>query len=187
MSKLMMSIAAATAVALCAVGASAQQTPAPVKKVMIPAKTFYKGQEATQYLVRDKLIGAKVRNKEGQTIGDIEDVIVGSDNKVEGVIMGVGGFLGVGEKKIGVRYSALKFETKDGKTTVTLPQATKEVLAALEPYKRAEPKKTMVQRATETAKDVADKAKEATKKAGEAAKGAYDKATGSGQQPAPKQ
>jgi hypothetical protein len=175
MPKLAFALAAIAAVAFTA-GAYAQS-----QKVAIPPKTFYKGQESTQYLAKDRLIGAKVRNKDGQIIGDIEDVIVASDNRVEGVIMGVGGFLGVGEKKVGVRYAALRFETKDGKTTVTLPQATKEVLTALEPYKYAEPHKSVVERATEKAKELADKTKEtvkdATQKATDAAKDAYNKAT----------
>jgi sporulation protein YlmC with PRC-barrel domain len=151
-------------------------------KVTIPPKTFFKGQEATQYLAKDRLIGAKVLNKDGQVIGDIEDLILTTDNRIDGVIMGVGGFLGAGEKKVGVRYSALKFETKDGKATVSLPQATKEVLAALDPYKRAEPRKSALERAAEKAKELGDKTKEtvkdATQKATEAAKDAYGKATG---------
>ena len=115
MSKLTISMAAAAAVSFAALAASAQQSPPPAQKVTIPTKTFYKGQEAGQYLARDRLIGAKVLNKDGQVIGDIEDLIVTSDNKVEGVIMGVGGFLGAGEKKIGVRLAALRFETKEGR------------------------------------------------------------------------
>jgi sporulation protein YlmC with PRC-barrel domain len=186
MSKLTISMAAAAAISFAALAASAQQAP-PAPKVTIPAKTFYKGQEAGQYLARDRLIGAKVLNKDGQVIGDIEDLIVTSDNRIEGVIMGVGGFLGAGEKKVGVLLAALKFETKDGKTVVSLPQATKEVLAALEPYKRATPGKSALERAKEKAKELADKTKEtvkdATEKASETAKSAYDKATGKQQAP----
>jgi hypothetical protein len=176
MPKLTISLAALAACMFVA-GAYAQG-----QKVVIPSKTFFKGQEATQYLAKDRLIGAKVHNKDGQIIGDIEDLILTADNRVDGVVMGVGGFLGVGEKKIGVRYSALKFDTKDGKASVSLPQATKDVLAALEPYHYADQRKSMVDRA----KAVADKTKEtvmdASKKASDAAKDAYGKATGA-QQP----
>lgn len=181
MNKYVLSLLAAGALALT-IPAVAQQKKEPEKKagtkapeqkvaaVAIPAKTFVKGQEKGQYLARTRLIGQKVLNKDGAAIGDIEDVIVSSGNTVEGVIVGVGGFLGVGEKKIGVRYSALKIETKDGKTTVSLPSATKEVLAELQPYQRSEPApKSLLQKAGDTAKDL-------TKKAGDAAKGAYDKA-----------
>lgn len=169
MNKLVLSALTAAAFALT-IPAMAQKAPeakAPAAPaVKIPKDTFYKGTGPSQYLARTKLIGQKVTGADGQTIGDIEDVILGKDNKIDGVVMGVGGFLGVGEKKIGVRYQALKFNTKDGKTTIALPAATKEVLGALEPYNG---QKTMVQKASETVKDAA-------KKAQDAAKGAYDKA-----------
>jgi sporulation protein YlmC with PRC-barrel domain len=54
-------------------------------------------------------IGQNVFTKDGQKIGDIEDLILGTDNTVDGVVIGAGGFLNVGDKKIGVRYAALKF------------------------------------------------------------------------------
>jgi sporulation protein YlmC with PRC-barrel domain len=174
MQKIFLGLAAAAAVAI-AIPAIAQQKAE--TKTAVPAKTFLKAQEAKQYLARTRLIGQNVVNKEGQKIGDIEDLIVTSGNDIVGVIMGVGGFLGVGEKKIGVQLSALKFETKDGQTTITLPSATKEVLAAVEPYQRSEPQKTMLQKATDTAKDLAGKTSKAAK---EMAKKASDAVTGSG-------
>lgn len=139
-------------------------------KPVIPAHTFYKGQQAQQYLAKDMLLGAKVRNEEGKVIGDIEDLIVNSDNQVEGVIMGVGGFLNVREKKVGVRLSALKIGEKDGKTVVNLPGASREVLKALEPYKRAKPPRSLFDRAMEKAQELSDKTLETSKDAYQAAK-----------------
>ncbi|KAB2912065.1 MAG: hypothetical protein F9K29_20680 [Hyphomicrobiaceae bacterium] len=110
-------------------------------KVAIPANTFFKGQTASQHLARERWLGAKVVNKDNQTIGTIEDLILGTGNQVEGVILGVGGFLGVGEKKIGVRIGALKITTADGRTTIALPMATKEMLGAVGAYQKASPAK----------------------------------------------
>lgn len=111
------------------------------KKVAIPPNTFFKGQTASQYLASQRLIGAKVVNSSNQAVGTIDDLIVSSNHQIEGVILGVGGFLGVGERKIGVRMSALKISTADCKATVSLPNATKEMLAAIEPYQRGAPAK----------------------------------------------
>jgi hypothetical protein len=105
-------------------------------KVAIPTNTFFKGQTAGQYLAREQLIGAKVLNKDGQTIGTIDDLIVGSGDRIEGVVLGVGGLLGVGQRAIGVRLGALKVSTADGKVTVTFPAATKEMLGAVPAYER---------------------------------------------------
>jgi len=109
----------------------------PEGKVVIPTNTFFKGQQSNQYLARERLIGAKVVNKDNQTVGTIDDLILGTGNQVEGVILGVGGFLGVGQKQVGVRLGALKITTADGKTTVSLPGATKEMLGAVGAYQRA--------------------------------------------------
>jgi hypothetical protein len=92
-----------------------------------------------------------------------------NDNEVQGVIMGVGGFLGAGEKKIGVRYSAIKTDTKDGKKIAIL-DVSKDVLKAVEPYGRLEPKKTVLEKAKDAAKTAAEKASEAGKVAAEKAK-----------------
>jgi hypothetical protein len=180
MQKFVLSLAAAAAVAV-AIPAIAQQKADPKAKAetktALPAKTFIKAQDPKQYLARTRLIGQNVLNKEGQKVGDIEDLIVSPGNQIVGVIMGVGGFLGVGEKKIGVELAALKIETKDGKTTITLPAATKEVLAAVEPYQRTDPQKSLMEKATATAKDLADKTSKAAK---DLAKKASDAVTGSG-------
>jgi sporulation protein YlmC with PRC-barrel domain len=56
------------------------------------------------------LIGRSVLNSAGEILGDIEDIIIDEQGKVVAVVIGVGGFLGIGEKGIGVRYTDLKFE-----------------------------------------------------------------------------
>ena len=136
----------------------------------MPEGVFYEGQQPTQYLAADLLLKAKVRGADGEIFGDIEDLILNEYNQVEGVIIGVGGFLGVGEKRIGVRYSALQFTDKGGETVVSLPHATKEVIKALAPYKRARPPKSFLQGVTERAKELAAKTSETTKDAYEKAK-----------------
>ena len=114
--------------------ALAQQKTAPEAKSAIPSGVFYKGQQANQYLARDLLLGAKVRNEAGQIIGDIDDLIINDKNEIEGVVMGTGGFP---EKRFGVRLSALKIAEKDGRTVVTLPQASKEALLPYKPRRRS--------------------------------------------------
>ena len=106
-------------------------------RVAIPPNTFFKGQTSSQYLASEQLIGAKVTNKDGQSIGTISDLIVGPGDKIEGIILSVGGVLGVGDKKIGVRIGALKLAKTEGKLAVSLPSASKEILGAVPAYERA--------------------------------------------------
>lgn len=159
--------ALSVAVALAAVvPALAQQPP----QVPVPRGIFLKGQTPGQYLARDRLIGLPVHNASGQIIGDIEDLIVSAENQVEGVVMGTGGFFGAGEKKVGVRLSALQISQKDGNVFIALPAATKEVLTVLEPFKRAQPRRSLVDRAKDKAQELTDKTKESAGPAYEQAK-----------------
>ncbi len=155
------------------------------------ANVFLSGQTETQWLAKDLWLTAKVEDSKGQIIGDIEDLIFNADGEIEGVIMGVGGFVGFGEKQVGVKLSALRVTEKDGKRVIVLPEATSEALNVLAPYARKTPAKSLLDRAVEKAKELADKTKTTTKeayekakeqaapvieKAKEAAKEAYDKA-----------
>jgi sporulation protein YlmC with PRC-barrel domain len=178
MNKIVLSLAAAIALA-AALPAVAQQT-APTPPVAIPKGVFFKGQSQGQVLARDRLLGLSVHDASGKIVGDVEDLIVGPNNEIQGVVMGTGGFFGAGEKKVGVRISALQISSKDGRTVLTVPAATKEVLAALEPYKRAEPRRSLADRAKDKAQELTDKTRDsagpAYEQAKERAKQAYDKA-----------
>ena len=146
----------------------------------VPPGVFMQRQAGDQQLARDFLIGAKVYNSQDKIIGDIEDLILDELNTVEGVIIGVGGVLGLGEKRIGVRYTALTIEVRDGKQVVVLEAATKAVLKALKPFERARPPKSFFESAMEKAKELADKTSDTTsdayKKAKENVGPAYEKA-----------
>ncbi len=62
-------------------------------------------------------------------IGEIKDVLLSQDGKVNALIVGVGGFLGMGEKDVAVPFAAVKHTTKDGKVYLTL-DTTKDALKA---------------------------------------------------------
>jgi hypothetical protein len=47
-----------------------------------------------------KLIGTKVVNAANETIGDINEIVLGADGKAAAVIIGIGGFLGMGGGKL---------------------------------------------------------------------------------------
>lgn len=134
------------------------------------ADLFIKAQTPTQYLAKDRLLGAKVKNAKGEIVGDIEDLIIDNDDHVSGVIMGVGGFLGLGEKKVAVKTSALQLEVTDGKMNVSLASATKESLKAAPTYERITPPKGILERIKEKAKELTDKSSATAKDAYEAAK-----------------
>ncbi len=57
-----------------------------------------------------KLVGATVHNSQGDNIGSIDNMLLGSNGKVLNITIPVGGFLGVGSKTFEVPFSKLKFE-----------------------------------------------------------------------------
>jgi len=141
-----------------------------------PQGVFIKSQTADEYLAKDHLIGVKVKGPDGAIIGDIEDLIITDGNTVVGIVMGTGGFLGMAEKKVGVQLSALKFEEANGVLSVTLPDATKDALDAAPPFERAQPKKSLLDRAKEKAIELRDKTSATTSDAVEKAKPALEEA-----------
>ena len=56
-------------------------------------------------------------------IGDVDDVLLDKAGKVTGLVIGVGGFLGAGEKDVIVPFTAVKTEKKNDKWWLTLDQS----------------------------------------------------------------
>lgn len=56
-----------------------------------------------------KMIGVNVYNSANEKLGDINELILDKAGKVESVVIGVGGFLGMGEHDVAVTFDKLKF------------------------------------------------------------------------------
>lgn len=76
-------------------------------------------------------------------IGKIMDVLVGKDGRVEAAIVGVGGFLGAGEKDVAVSFDAIKATTKNDKVYLTM-DTTKDALKRASGFKYDSNKTTWV-------------------------------------------
>jgi len=76
-------------------------------------------------------------------IGEISDVLVNKDGKVEAFIVAVGGFLGIGEKDVAVPFDAIHATERDGKWWLTM-NATKDALKGAAGYKFDKVKATWV-------------------------------------------
>jgi sporulation protein YlmC with PRC-barrel domain len=72
-----------------------------------------------------KLIGVDVYNEANETIGNIEELILDKSGKVEHVVLGVGGFLGMGEHYVAVAFDKLKWVNERVRSTTasTAPAA----------------------------------------------------------------
>jgi sporulation protein YlmC with PRC-barrel domain len=66
-------------------------------------------QEKADQWRASKLVGVNVYNQNNDKIGDISEVIVDKGGKADAVVIGVGGFLGIGQKDIAVSFNDLKW------------------------------------------------------------------------------
>ena len=68
-------------------------------------------------------------------MGDINDLVIDKDGKVSAIVVGVGGFLGIGEKNVAVPFSAVTAAAdQNGKLKLTI-QADKAALEAAPEFK----------------------------------------------------
>jgi sporulation protein YlmC with PRC-barrel domain len=66
-----------------------------------------------------KVIGVNVYNENNEKIGDIEELIIDKSGKVDNVVLGVGGFLGMGEHYVAVPMEKLKWIDEPVRTSST--------------------------------------------------------------------
>ncbi len=59
-------------------------------------------------------LGSPTHNADGESIGDIHDLVIDEDRNVVQAVIDVGGFLGIGEKRVLVPISELKIKGGEG-------------------------------------------------------------------------
>ncbi|QFT60343.1 PRC-barrel domain protein [Sulfitobacter sp. THAF37] len=101
-------------------------------------------------ILADDLIGTNVYSTAGENIGEIDDLIVNLDGSVEGAVIGVGGFLGIGEKWVAVSMDSLSTQQDENGNVTLTSSATKVDLEAAEPFVTARDL-AAAQRSVETA------------------------------------
>ena len=112
---------AAMAAALLSTTVLAQSSPpAPAAKDPVAAQSTAQGKWRAS-----KLIGLNVYNAQNEKIGDINELMTDSSGKIDLVVIGVGGFLGMGEHNVGLPLSQVKFinePARSSSTTSSNPQ-----------------------------------------------------------------
>ncbi len=117
-------------------------------------------QSANEWRVAN-YVGKPIVNASGEKIGDVSDMLFDRGGKITTVVVGVGGFLGLGAKQVGLPFETITYTEQNGERQIMVP-LTKEALLAAPDYAATE--KTTFDKVKERAGDVAEKASE---KAGE--------------------
>lgn len=83
-----------------------------------------------------KVIGVNVYNNANEKLGEIDEIIIDKSGKVESVVLGVGGFLGMGEHNVAVPMDKLKWvnePVRSSSTTTTSSTAPANTTPATAP------------------------------------------------------
>ena len=100
---------------------------------MVSVSTTELREVAMGWSAKKQILGEDVYNNIGEKVGEINDLIVTPNKALSYAIVGVGGFLGIGEHEIAVPVGQLKQE----KGQIVLPGATKETLKAAPTFEYA--------------------------------------------------
>ena len=87
-------------------------------------------EQSADQVLGSTLLDATVASPEGETIGDVADMVVSSDGQITGVVIGVGGFLGIGEREVAVEFDQIEISEDEGGTITFVLNATREQLEA---------------------------------------------------------
>lgn len=109
----------------------------PVNGTATTAPSVY-GQAAVGQILASSLIGKEVHtdaNAKADSIGTVNDVVMNRDGKAEALVIGVGGFLGIGEKDVAVSFDQVRWVEQEGVSWLIVP-ATKEELESAPTFDR---------------------------------------------------
>jgi uncharacterized protein YrrD len=98
------------------------------------ADPFYSMQLTPANWRSTELVGKPVYSRQDERIGEIDELILSSDGRVVAAVVGVGGFLGMGERKVAISFPAMKMARDANAVTKISVDLSKESLKAAPVY-----------------------------------------------------
>jgi len=95
------------------------QQPKATEQQQSQASQKQENASATGLWQGSKLIGLNVYNDKNEKIGDIKQLMVDKSGKIADVVVGVGGFLGMGERDVAVKFSEIKWSDQPIRNTTS--------------------------------------------------------------------
>jgi PRC-barrel domain len=89
-------------------------------------------------LLASAIIDGSVYSPADESVGDVNDLVIKPTGEIEAVVVGVGGFIGIGEKDVAIALNRFTIEpSPDFASTKLVLNATKEELEAAPAFKSA--------------------------------------------------
>jgi sporulation protein YlmC with PRC-barrel domain len=147
MTKTMLALATASTLTLSAALAQApppsapSSTPPAAAEQSAPAERgVIKAQKSDEWLASKQLKSMSVLGADGNKLGSVDDVLIDRNGSVKALVIGVGGFLGIGAKQIALPFKQFQVVPgTDGKADVLTLSMTKEQLNDADEFKPYEP------------------------------------------------
>lgn len=86
-------------------------------------------------MTASNLMRTEVRNLQDERIGRIEDLVIGGGRQIDAVVIGVGGFLGIGERYAALPPSAIVLTRQPDGTLRAIVDATRDQLRTSPEFK----------------------------------------------------
>ena len=121
-------------------------------KSISPEQSATAAPEASPFLVKQdesellaaNLIGQPVLDANNESIGEVTDLITDKDGKILAVLIGAGGFLGIGEKDLAIRFQDIKLSRDENDDLSIKADVTKQMVADAPDYQTLDEQQMIV-------------------------------------------
>jgi PRC-barrel domain len=128
--------------------------PAAPKSAEASGSPQFLAKQASDDWLASSLIGHTVYNTQDEIVGDINDLVTDKDGKIVAALVGSGGFLGIGQKDVALRFEDLKLARDENDSVKIIADVNKEVLAAAPDYETLAEQEISVGSAKDDREDV---------------------------------
>lgn len=150
MTKTLLALATASTLSLSV--ALAQSPPSAPPAPSAPAASSEMGSAANTITAQKpdewlatKLRGTSVLGSDGVKIGSVDDILLDRNGSIKALVIGVGGFLGIGAKDVAIPFKQFQVVPgTEGKSDVLTLSMTKDQLADAQDFKPYEPPRPAV-------------------------------------------
>jgi sporulation protein YlmC with PRC-barrel domain len=118
-----------------AAGAPMPASPGAQPPTMTGAAPQFVERQADDEYLANNIIGTQVQNAAGESLGSISDIVMNQDGSLKAVVLGVGGFLGIGDRDIAVDWKSLNVTRDPNQRLVLRLDASREQLEQAPEFK----------------------------------------------------
>jgi sporulation protein YlmC with PRC-barrel domain len=99
-------------------------------------------------MMASRLMDLNLYAADGANLGDIDDLVLDRNGTVTAVVVGVGGFLGIGEKAVAIPFSSIRIEPQANDRDRLVVSATRDELRNAPEFRMSDARRSGADRRT---------------------------------------